>query len=108
MTQPQEPRTPPQTTLPAVRESKRFELGQLRATQGVLASVPLEDLLGAIGRHARADWGVVVTEDWAANERALERGERLLPSYRTKSGTRFWIITEWDRSATTLLLPEEY
>jgi hypothetical protein len=56
------------------------------------------------------DWGlgVVGPEDWAANDRALADGDRLLSSYLTDGGTKVWIITEWDRSVTTVLLPEEY
>jgi len=47
-------------------------------------------------------------EDKDANNRALEQGTRLLSAYESKQGTRFWIITEWDRSVTTILLPEDY
>ena len=50
----------------------------------------------------------VCPEDWAANDRALTDGDRLLSSYLTDGGTKVWIITEWDRSITTVLLPEEY
>jgi len=108
MTQPQEPRTPPQTALPAARAEKRIPLGRRFITPGVRADVPLEELLRAIGRHARGDWGDVCAEDAAAIERALHEGERLVSSYRTAEGIKFWVITEWDRSATTALLPDEY
>ena len=56
------------------------------------------------------DWGLGSRwpGDWAANDRALADGERLLSAYVTDAGTKVWIITEWDRSATTVLLPEEY
>ena len=77
-------------------------------TQGVRAQVPLKELLQSLGRHARGDWGDVNAEDWTANERDLRDGERLVSSYTTTLGVRFWIITEWDRSSTTALLPEEY
>ncbi len=60
-------------------------------------------------RHSQGDWGEELDdEDKAANDRAAKEGERLLSVYRLADGTRFWIITERDRSATTLLLPEEY
>jgi hypothetical protein len=54
------------------------------------------------------DWGVVDAEDKQANDEALKSGERLLSAYVIKSGERVWVITEADRSATTLLLPDEY
>jgi hypothetical protein len=59
-------------------------------------------------RHARGDWGDLSSEDKLANKRALEEGTRLLSAYHLKTGQKIWIITEWDRSATTVLLPEEY
>lgn len=59
-------------------------------------------------RHAKGDWGDLDVEDLQANDAALKSGGRLVSSYRTESGTKFWIITEADRSATTVLLPEEY
>jgi len=108
MSQPQNRRTPPPTPLPAAREDKRVPLGGMFMTPGVRADVPLEELLRALGRHARGDWGDVCVEDAAANERALLEGERLLSSYRTAAGIKFWLITEWDRSRTTGLLPDEY
>jgi hypothetical protein len=62
----------------------------------------------AISRHSRSDWGDVVEEDRQANEEAVRLGYRLLSSYRDTKGVKFWIITEADRSATTVLLPEDY
>ena len=61
-----------------------------------------------LDRHARGDWGEVDVEDQQANQDALLHGERLLSAYRTSAGVRLWVITEADRSATTILLPEEY
>lgn len=86
----------------------RFELGRMLATPGVLAAVPEPEMRAALGRHMRGDWGDVCPDDAAANECALREGTRLLSSYATNDGTKFWIITEADRSATTVLLPEEY
>ena len=77
-------------------------------TRTALASLPTRDIAVALDRHRRGDWGDVGKQDWQANERALKHGERLLSVYRTASGTKFWIITEWDRSITTVLLPEDY
>ena len=92
---------------PLVRPDK-FELGQLLMTPGVQAAVPPSELMRALRRHARGDWGEVDREDWRANDDALKHGARLLSSYTTGAGTKFWIITEADRSSTTALLPSEY
>jgi len=95
----------------AMNERKpRFSLGQVVATPGALEALtesgqsPDEFLR----RHVSGDWGDVCEEDQEANENALRYGERLLSSYRTSKGTKLWIITEADRSSTTLLLPDEY
>jgi hypothetical protein len=59
-----------------------------------------------IAQHLTGDWGDLSGQDWRANERALVEGSRLLSAYElTGTGERVWIITEWDRSATTVLLP---
>ena len=78
------------------------------ATPGVLNTIPLLEVGEALFRHEREDWGDVSMEDWLANNYALSNGGRLLSSYHTAAGVKFWIITEADRSATTVLLPEEY
>jgi len=66
------------------------------------------EILQCLQRHALGDWGDIHKNDIGLNEEALVYGSRLLSVYYTSSGTRFWIITEADRSATTVLLPEEY
>ena len=66
------------------------------------------DIAGALYRHQRGAGGEVDKEATQANERALNQGERLLSVYRAAAGTKFWVITEWDRSLTTVLLPEDY
>jgi hypothetical protein len=58
-------------------------------------------------RHRRGDWGEVNTGDWAANDRAVADGDRILSAYLLKDQTKVWIITEPDRSVTTILLPDE-
>ncbi|MBE7157464.1 MAG: hypothetical protein INR62_03350 [Rhodospirillales bacterium] len=88
-------------------DDSRFPLGQVVATSTALATLPAQDVAAALDRHRRGDWGDVGREDWQANERALKQGERLLSVYHTDD-TKFWIITEWDRSLTTVLLPEDY
>ena len=54
------------------------------------------------------DWGELDEEDKTANDEALKTGERLLSAYKSATGTKFWIITEADRSVTTILMPEDY
>ncbi|HEU5116139.1 MAG TPA: hypothetical protein VFT74_05620 [Isosphaeraceae bacterium] len=88
----------------------KFPLGKLVATPGAIRAMmeakqgPLEFL----ARHVSGDWGDVPEEDKAANDADLEAGGRLLSSYRLTTSVKLWIITEADRSATTILLPEEY
>ena len=65
---------------------------------------PLEFL----ARHVRGEWGELDEEDRRENQLSLKRGFRLLSSYRTHAGDTVWVITEADRSVTTILLPEEY
>lgn len=67
-------------------------------------NVPAEFL----DQHARGEWGDVDAQDKEANEAALRDGTRILSSYKTKAGVKLWVITEADRSATTVLLPDEY
>jgi hypothetical protein len=88
-----------------------FDLGRLLATPGVLRAAEKagDDLMTYLSRHAGGDWGVVGKDDAQANDRALIDGTRLLSAYLLRDGrTRIWIITEADRSATTVLLPNEY
>lgn len=86
----------------------RFPLGRLVSTPGALDAVPADQMLVALQRHIAGDWGDLCDEDRRENERALTAGDRLLSSYQTTAGVKFWIITEGDRSATTVLLPDEY
>ena len=88
----------------------KFDLGQMVMTPGArdamqsAGHIPPEFLL----RHVHGDWGELDDEDKQANDEALLHGSRLLSAYRTRREDKLWAITEWDRSATTLLLPEEY
>lgn len=90
--------------------NRPFSLGQVVATPGALKALERSGQRAAefLNRHARCDWGAVDEHDRQANDEALVSGERLLSAYQTKLGDRIWIITEWDRSVTTLLLPDEY
>lgn len=87
-----------------------FSLGQLVATPGALQALEAHQIAPSrlVSRHVTGDWGTVAPEDAAANEAALLHGDRLLSAYEIAAGVRVWIITEHDRSVTTILLPEEY
>ena len=88
----------------------RFPLGRVVATPGAIAALQAsrQSTLDLLKRHAQGDWGELDAHDVAENELALVNGFRLLSAYTLSDGTRIWIITEADRSATTLLLPSEY
>lgn len=86
----------------------KFPLGQLVITRHAAETLSAESIAVALRRHAIGDWGELTLEDVQANERSLADGSRLLSSYRTENDTAFWIITEADRSVTTVLLPEDY
>jgi hypothetical protein len=88
----------------------RFALGQVVATPGALAALAEAGQwwIVFLARHAQGDWGDLDPHDWQENEAALQRGGRLFSAYTLATGQRLWIITEWDRSVTTLLLPAEY
>ena len=86
----------------------RFDLGRLTITRGALQALDQQDVLVAVHRHVTGDWGDVDSEDWAANEQALREDTRLVSVYHSSVGVKFYIITEWDRSVTTILMPEDY
>jgi len=88
--------------------SPKFPLGRVCATSNAVHTLPEDDIALALSRHVAADWGSLDPEDWLANERAFEAGDRLFSRYFSKTGVKFYVITEWDRSATTVLLPEDY
>ena len=87
----------------------RFPLGHVVATPGALDVVRTHglDVLDLVHRHARGDWGDVSEHDAQANDRSVEGGTRVLSAYETAGG-KLWVITEADRSATTVLLPSDY
>ena len=87
---------------------EKFALGQTVSTRNAVQTLNAEDVLSALRRHASGDWGDCCPEDWGSNEEDLKNGERLLSVYHDRNGVTFWIITEWDRSVTTVLLPEDY
>lgn len=87
-----------------------FALGRTLATPGVL--VTLEKLGLApqtlFDRHLACDWSDMVKEDQEANRQAVKNGSRVFSSYRYANDVKIWVITEADRSSTTILLPDEY
>ena len=87
-----------------------FSLGQVVVTPGALQALEeaKQEPVDFLDRHSCGNWGLVAAEDWALNNAALKSGLRVLSSYCLASGQKLWIITEADRSATTLLLPNEY
>jgi hypothetical protein len=85
-----------------------FPMGQLVATPGALEALNHADIQTALRRHLTGDWGDLGAEDKRSNDEALRLGDRLFSAYQGANGTKFWIITEWDRSLTTVLLPSEY
>lgn len=91
----------------------KFRLGQVVATPGVIGCCTPEYMAVILARHSNGDWGDVDETDKAMNDDALRYGDRVLSAYPLKPGSehikdKVWIITEADRSVTTLLLPNEY
>lgn len=85
-----------------------FAPGRLVATPAALQAISAAEIDRALTRHFQGDWGELSPEDRRLNNEALTAGLRLFSAYRTSQGRKFWIITEADRSATTVLLPEDY
>lgn len=92
----------------------KFELGQTVVTRGVDEKMKSNDkfrqfVIASLNRYRTGDWGDTCDEDKQTNEDALKHGDRLLAVYKDPtSGETIWIITEWDRSVTTILFPSEY
>jgi len=86
----------------------KFPLGRTVITANAQTHLSPEDILSFLGRHESGDWGDICDDDRQQNKVALIEGLQLLSVYHTVGGTKFWIITEWDRSVTTILLPEDY
>lgn len=85
-----------------------FRLGHLVATPNALDKLQQPDILTALQRHQGGDWGDVDDQDRQANDRALTEGTRIFSVYHSAKQLKFWIITEADRSVTTVLMPEDY
>jgi hypothetical protein len=93
-----------------VLKQSLFPLGQIVSTPGALAALEEAGHLPAefLSRHAKGDWGDLCAADRQENELSLRKGFRLFSSYTLRNEQKLWIITEHDRSVTTLLLPLEY
>lgn len=92
----------------------KFPLGDIVVTRGIAEATTDSDdfdsfVADCLKRYANCDWGDTCEEDAKLNDEALEQGERILAAYEyAKNHRKIWIITEWDRSVTTVLFPEEY
>jgi hypothetical protein len=83
-------------------------LGRLVITRTAGEALDPYDVALAIVRHSTGNWGELCAEDKALNDAAVLEGSRILSVHQDQQGTKFWIITEADRSATTVLLPDDY
>ena len=88
----------------------RFALGQTFITPAAEEALQIagQTAIEFLRRHMSCDWGELSEDDITENELSIEKGFRLLSNYQTGKGQQLWIITEADRSATTVLLPSEY
>ncbi len=98
---------------PVTVNGKLFTLGRLVMTAGVNDKVAddvemSKFVLASLQRHARGDWGDLSAEDKRRNDQSLKESTRLLSAYEAPPLPKIWIITEWDRSVTTVLFPDEY
>ena len=99
--------------MPSIGVGVRFETGQVVATKGVHHLMREDEAFRtfvdlSLVRHQKGDWGDVGPADREMNERALVEGTRIFSAYVAKGQPKVWIITEEDRSATTVLFPSEY
>jgi hypothetical protein len=100
----------PQNGPPYKHSNQKFRLGQVAASPAALKAIDdsgqTPDFF--LDRHAQGDWGEVDAEDGRANDEAVVNGDRIVSAYRTLKNVRIWIVTEADRSTTTIILPEQY
>ncbi|TWT44353.1 hypothetical protein RAS1_07670 [Phycisphaerae bacterium RAS1] len=98
---PSEADLPPDTTL-------KLGLGRTVITPAAQEALNADDVQTSLGRHASGDWGDTHPQDALANDVAMVRGDRLLSVFHDRARTAFWVVTEANRSVTTVLLPEDY
>ena len=86
------------------------EVSQIVGTPGAVDALieANQDPAELLHRHLTGDWGDLEDEDKKENELSVKEGFRILSAYKLDTGVKFWVITEWDRSVTTILLPNEY
>ncbi len=96
--------------LVTLSEKPLFPLGQTVMTIGAREALEESNQLPMefLAKHQSGDWGIVGKEDAQENELSVKEGFRILSAYKTTLGIKIWIITEADRSSTTILLPSEY
>ena len=92
---------------PITVTKSKFPIGKIVMTANAARRIPMRAIKDSLRRHEFGDWGDLPPEDARSNEDALKQGDRLLSAYG-QDQQRFWIITECDRSVTTILLPEDY
>lgn len=88
--------------------ARQVPLGKTFISRNAKARLSPMDVFVALKRHGSGDWGIIDDHDREVNERALQGRGRLFSVFRSEAGDKFYVITEWDRSATTVLLPEDY
>ena len=86
----------------------KFPLGDVVITRHALDELHPDDVKTCLERHGQGDWGDVCEADRRENELSLKQNFRLFSVYHDRNHIKFWIITEADRSATTVLLPDDY
>ena len=94
----------------AAPAAARFRLGRLLCTPGAIDALEEagQEPLVFINRHVTGDWGDLGADDKVENEFSVDKTLRIFSAYHTSKGVKLWVITEADRSATTILLPSEY
>lgn len=103
------PAIPPVTARP-LAVAPLFPLGKVFMTPGALTSLARNKMSEVLllARHVHGDWSEMHEDDQETNLQAIEEGGRVLSAFAMRDQTKIWVITEADRSVTTLLLPEEY
>ena len=100
----------PKESRPDSNPKPLFPLGQIVGTPGAIEALNQagQDPLDLLTRHVTGDWGELDEEDRAENDFSVKNNLRILSAYTLQTGVKIWLITEADRSATTILLPDEY
>jgi len=86
----------------------KFSLGEIHVTSGAAAKLLSQDIDAAVRRHSRGDWGEIRADGQEDNDRRLEHGGTIASIYTSSTGIRFYVLTEADRTVTTVLLPDEF